>query len=134
VLVALVVMLSPAMAACSGNESHVAVGPPSAASDAGSGSSSGGLRDCGAILKAYGSLAATALRGKDAAKRAQETLDGIKDDFPAALQSDLEVVAEAFGTIAAKGIVSGAKALVTNEFLEANKHILGYLRDDCLPG
>jgi hypothetical protein len=134
-LVAIVATFVMTIAACA-NESHVTVEPPpSETTDRGTGgTSTSDLHDCAAILKAYASLASTALRGKNAAKHAQETLDGIKDDFPAALQSDLKVVADAFGSIAANGIVDGAKALTTHEFLEANKHLLGYLRHDCLPG
>jgi hypothetical protein len=74
------------------------------------------------------------VRGKDAAASAQKTLEGIADDLPPALQHDLEVVADAFGDIASKGLVRGAPSLTTHDFLEANKNILGFLRRDCLPG
>jgi hypothetical protein len=94
----------------------------------------GGLADCGEILKAYAQLAATAAKGKDAAASAQKTLDDLAAKLPADLQDDLAVVADAFGQIAAKGVVDGASALTTSEFVKANEHILGYLRDDCLPG
>jgi hypothetical protein len=127
-------------AACGGSDSQVTVGPPVAGGGAGGGggdgpgTTDGGLGDCAQILKTYLSLATTALQGKDAAASAEKTLEGIRDDFPSALQADLQVVADAFGDIASKGVVSGARSLTTHEFLEANKNILGYLRHDCLPG
>ena len=31
-------------------------------------------------------------------------------------------------------MVEGGRELATSEFREANENILGYLRDDCLPG
>ena len=98
------------------------------------GAGSGGLARCGEILRAYGSLAATAIQGEDAAANAKETLEGLADELPADLQDDLTVVADAFGTIAEEGVVQGASALTTSEFREANENILGYLQDDCLPG
>jgi hypothetical protein len=108
-------------------------GEPSGTGSEGSGSE-GGLGRCGEILRAYGTLAATALQGEDAAANAQETLEDLADDFPDALQDDLSVVADAFGAIAEQGVVDGASELTTSEFREANENILGYLRDDCLPG
>ena len=94
----------------------------------------GGLKDCGTILATYVKLAVTAVRGKEAAASARETLDGIKAKLPAELQSDLATVAEAFGAIASEGITDGRKALTTQKFKDANANILSYLRDDCLPG
>ena len=44
------------------------------------------------------------------------------------------MVADAFGQIAAKGVVDGASALTSSRFVKANQHILDYLRHDCLPG
>ena len=113
-----------------------ATGEPSGTAGGGSGPSGtdGGLADCGEILKAYGQLAATAVKGEDAAASAEKTLDDLATKLPAALQADLAVVADAFGQIAAKGVVDGASALTSSEFVKANEHILGYLRDDCLPG
>jgi hypothetical protein len=74
------------------------------------------------------------VKGKDAAASAQKALDDLATKLPADLQGDLAVVADAFGQIAAKGVVDGASALTSSEFVTANEHILGYLRDDCLPG
>lgn len=100
----------------------------------GSGGGSGGVARCGEILRAYGSLAATAIQGVDAAANARDTLEGLAGELPEDLQDDLTVVADAFGAIAEEGVVQGASALATTEFREANENILGYLRDDCLPG
>ena len=74
------------------------------------------------------------MKGKDAAASAKKTLDDLAAKLPADLQGDLAVVADAFGQIAANGVVDGASALTSSEFVKANEHILGYLRDDCLPG
>jgi hypothetical protein len=129
------------LAACGSTDSQVTVGPPVSGAGAGGGAggdgpgtTDGGVGDCAQILKTYLSLASTALRGKDAAKSAEKTLEGIRGDLPNALQADLQVVADAFGDIASKGVVRGAPSLATHEFLEANGNILGYLRHDCLPG
>ena len=73
-------------------------------------------------------------RAQDAPAAAQETLDGLSSDLPQDLQDDLAVVGEAFGAIAEDGVVRGASALTTSAFIEANENILGYLRNDCLPG
>jgi hypothetical protein len=131
------------LAACGGDESHVTVAPSHAGGGSGGGSgggepsdtrADGGLADCAEILKSYGSLAVTALKGKDAAASAEKTLKDLEGKLPADLRDDLEVVANAFGAIAEKGVVLGAKELTSGDFLEANKNILGYLRTDCLPG
>ena len=128
---------------CGSDHGSVDVRPPSSggtgepsgtASRSGPSGTGGGLADCGEILKAYGQLAATAVKGKDAAASAGKTLDDLATKLPADLQGDLAVVADAFGQIAAKGVVDGASALTSSEFVKANEHILGYLRDDCLPG
>jgi hypothetical protein len=144
VLLALVLPLAAAgLSACGSDQGHVSVRPPGSGATGepsgtvgGSGSSGtdGGLADCGEILKSYGQLAATAGKGKDAAASAQKILDDLAAKLPADLQGDLAVVADAFGQIAAKGVVDGASALTSSEFVTANEHILGYLRDDCLPG
>ena len=145
VLLALLLPLAAAgLVACGSDQGNVGVRPPSSgvtgepSGTAGGGSgpsgTDGGLADCGEILKAYGQLATTALKGKDAATSAEKTLDDLATKLPADLQADLAVVADAFGQIAAKGVVDGASALTSSEFVKANEHILGYLRDDCLPG
>jgi hypothetical protein len=148
VLLALLVPLAASgLVACGNDHGRVSVRPPSSGANGepsgtaggGSGSSGssgvgGGLADCGEILKAYGQLAATALKGKEAAASAEKTLDALAAELPADLQDDLAVVADAFGQIAAKGVVEGASALTSSEFVKANEHLLGYLRDDCLPG
>ena len=108
--------------------------PSGTAGGSGPSATDGGLADCGEILKAYGQLAATAVKGKDAAASAEKTLEGLAAKLPADLQGDLAVVAHAFGQIAAKGVVDGASSLTSSDFVTANEHILGYLRDDCLPG
>jgi hypothetical protein len=92
------------------------------------------VADCAEILKAYANLAVSALKGKDAAASARDTLNGLKSKLPSDLQGDLTVVGDAFGNIAENGVVSGSAALTSSEFVEANKNILSYLRDDCLPG
>ena len=61
-------------------------------------------------------------------------MEGLADELPDDLQDDLAVVADAFGAIAEQGVVEGGRELATSEFREANENILGYLRDDCLPG
>jgi hypothetical protein len=141
---ALAVVAAGGLVACGNDRPKVEIGvpgtggsgdsggePDGTGSDGGSG---GGLARCGEILRAYGRLAATAIQGEDAAANARETLEGLADELPADLQDDLTVVGDAFGTIAEEGVVQGASALTTSEFREANENILGYLRDDCLPG
>jgi hypothetical protein len=141
---ALAVVAAGGLVACGNDRPKVEIGVPgTGGSDSGgsgepggtgSGGGSGGLARCGEILRAYGSLAATAIQGADAAANARDTLEGLADELPEDLQDDLTVVAEAFGAIADEGVVQGASALATTEFREANENILGYLRDDCLPG
>jgi hypothetical protein len=114
--------------------SSSATGEPSANGGTGGTAGDGGLADCGEILKAYAQLATTAVKGKGAAASAEKTLADLAAKLPSDLQGDLAVVADAFGQIAAKGVVDGASALTSSKFAKANEHILGYLRDDCLPG
>ena len=106
-------------------------GEPSGSAPSGT---DGGLADCAEIFKAYASLAATAVKGEDAAAAAEKTLNGLKSKLPSDLQDDLAVVADAFGAIADKGVVDGSAALRSSAFVEASENIVGYLRDDCLPG
>jgi hypothetical protein len=142
VALAVGLVLAPfGVAACGGDESHVTVAPSASGGDGAGGGgepsdtrADGGLGDCAEILKSYGSLAATALKGKDAAAAAEKTLKGLEGKLPADLRDDLEVVANAFGAVAEKGVVLGARELTSSAFVEANKNILGYLRTDCLPG
>jgi hypothetical protein len=140
---ALAVVAAGGLVACGDDGPDVEIGVPgtgdgSGGEPGGTGSDgsggSGGLARCGEILRAYGSLAATAIQGEDAATNAQETLEGLADELPDDLQDDLAVVADAFGAIAEQGVVEGGRELATSEFREANENILGYLRDDCLPG
>ena len=62
-----------------GSDSGGSGGEPSGT---GSGGGSGGLARCGEILRAYGSLAATAIQGEDAAANAKETLEGSPTSCP----------------------------------------------------
>ena len=144
-LLAILLPVAAAGLVACGSDHSVGVRPPTSgatgggepsgtAGGGGPSATDGGLADCGEILKAYGQLAATAAKGKDAAASAEKTLDDLATKLPADLQDDLAVVADAFGQIASKGVVDGASALTTSEFVKANEHILGYLRDDCLPG
>ncbi len=121
-------------AGCGSSSAHVDIGAPASGPSATSPTTSSDLGDCGTILRTYLSLVATAAKGQNAAASAEKTLDGIKTKLPADLQSDLAVVADAFGEIADKGVAEGVKALRTSEFKQANEDILHYLRDDCLPG
>jgi hypothetical protein len=135
----LALLLSVAAAgfgACGSDHGSVGVRPPtsSATGEPGGTAADGGLADCGEILKAYAQLATTAVKGKGAAASAEKTLADLAAKLPSDLQGDLAVVADAFGQIAAKGVVDGASALTSSKFAKANEHILGYLRDDCLPG
>ncbi len=140
----LVALLVGAVGTSCGDDPPVEVSPsatggsessePNGTGGSGGTSGAGGLAECGEILRAYGNLAATALQGQDAAAAAQDTLDGLSSDLPQDLQDDLAVVGEAFGAIAEDGVVRGASALTTSAFIEANENILGYLRNDCLPG
>jgi hypothetical protein len=143
VLVALLGGVSLGVAGCGNDRPSVEIGTPGSGgsgagepSGTGSGPSGtdGGVADCAEILKAYANLAVSALKGKDAAASARDTLNGLKSKLPSDLQGDLTVVADAFGNIAENGVVSGSAALTSSEFVEANKNILSYLRDDCLPG
>ena len=65
-----------------------------------SGSTDGGLTDCGGHPQGLRQPGHHGLKGKDAAAAAQKTLDGLKSKLPDDLQDDLTVVADAFGTIA----------------------------------
>jgi hypothetical protein len=121
-------------AGCGSTSPAVDIGGTAAPPAATSPTTNGSLADCGTILRTYLSLAATAAKGQNAAASAQQTLDGIKSKLPAELQSDLAVVARAFGTMADKGVGAGLKALSTPAFKKANENILHYLRDECLPG
>jgi len=143
VLLAILLPVAAAGLVACGNDHRVGVRPPTSGvtgepsgttGSTGPSGTDGGLADCGEILKAYAQLAASAAKGKDAAASAEKTLDDLAAKLPANLQDDLAVVADAFGQIASKGVVEGASALTTSEFVKANEHILGYLRDDCLPG
>jgi hypothetical protein len=141
-LLALVLPVAVAgLGGCGSDHGRVGVRPPtSGATGEPSGTAGepsgtdGGLADCSDILTAYARLATTAAKGKDAAASAEKTLADVAAKLPADLQADLAVVGDAFGQIAAKGVVDGASALTSSRFVKANQHILDYLRHDCLPG
>ena len=93
------------------------------------------MADCAEILKAYGKLAATAVKGKEAAASAPRPLEDIAAKLPerAARRSGGRRPTRS-GSWRTRVWSTGATALTTTEFVEANKSILGYLREDCLPG
>jgi hypothetical protein len=89
------------------------------------------MGDCMEIAAAYGSLYFEALGGADGAAQAQEKAEDLKSVLPEDLHDDIDVVAEAIGTVAEEGLFSGTDALSSPEYLAADEAITAYLDEQC---
>ena len=86
--------------------------------------------DCLKLAGTYAALAILVLRGGDAAKTAQAQVTAMKEQLPASLDDDVDVVAATYAKIADKG-VAGATELQTPEYKAANQAIVDYLGKTC---
>ena len=91
----------------------------------------GSLGDCMGVAGTYASLALNVLDGEDGAKKAQKDAESLKSKLPADLADDIDVVADTFGRIAQKGVLSGASELDDPAFTKANDNITKYLQTQC---
>jgi hypothetical protein len=91
----------------------------------------GNLDECMTVAATYAGLAMSALGGEEAAKEALSQLDELKTELPSDLEDDLDVIAEAYGEVADKGIIDGADALDSDEFNEADANIQAWLEETC---
>ena len=89
------------------------------------------LEECIAIAGTYAGLAMSALGGEEAAKEALDAVEDLDTKLPSELDDALDTVAEAYSTVAEKGILDGAEALDTDEFKEADAEIQAYLDETC---
>lgn len=91
----------------------------------------GALGDCLQVASTWAGLALSALGSPEDAKKARDQAEELKSSLPADLHDDLDTVAEAYATVAEKGLIEGADALDTPEFNKANKNIEAYLDKTC---
>lgn len=89
------------------------------------------MGDCLDLAASYSSLYLEALGGADGAKDAQAKAKEMKSQLPDDLHDDIDVVADAIGEVADKGIVNGSDALSTSEYEDANTAITDYLTKEC---
>lgn len=91
----------------------------------------GNLGECMEAAAAYAGIALSALGGEDAAKDAEKALEGMKANLPDELHDDLELVANAYATMAKEGLIEGGEAVDTPEFNEASERISDYFDKEC---
>lgn len=114
------VLAAVAVPACSGDDEGASGGPDAAA-----------LNRCLEIAGSWAGLRLAALGSPDDARQARADAEELKANLPDSLHDDVDVVAAAFGEVAEKGIVDGAAALDTPEFLQANQAIEAHLTRNC---
>jgi len=91
----------------------------------------GEMSDCFSLAATYGSLYFEALGGGDGAKGAEAKAEQMKEQLPESLHDDIDVIADAIGTVAEEGIINGSDALDTDEYNEANDAISKYFEQEC---
>jgi hypothetical protein len=91
----------------------------------------GDLGDCMTQATAYASIALSALGGDNSGVSAENALAEMKSSLPDDLKDDIEVVANAYRTVAEEGFIEGGEAMDTPEFEEADAAISKYFEDTC---
>ena len=90
-----------------------------------------GVSECVDLSIAFGKLQAAALGGGDGADQAQSAAEDLKALVPEDLGDDIDVIADAVGTISAEGLTNGGTALSTPEYEAAMNELTTYVESEC---
>ncbi len=92
------------------------------------------LEGCLNLASAYASLYLEALGGEDGAAKAQKTAEELKGQLPSELHDDIDVIADAIGQVATKGVINGSDALNSPEYNDADAALTKYFEQECGAG
>ena len=90
-----------------------------------------GVSECVDMSIAFGKLQAAALGGGEGADQAQSAAEELKALVPEDLGDDIDVIADAVGTISAEGLTNGGTALSTPEYEAAMNELTTYVESEC---
>jgi hypothetical protein len=90
-----------------------------------------GVSECVDMSIAFGKLQAAALGGGEGADQAQSAAEDLKALVPTDLGDDIDVIADAVGTISSEGLTNGATALSTPEYEAAMNELTTYIESEC---
>jgi hypothetical protein len=90
-----------------------------------------GVSECVDMSIAFGKLQAAALGGGDGADQAQSAAEDLKALVPEDLGDDIDVIADAVGTISSEGLTNGGTALSTPEYEAAMNELTTYIESEC---
>lgn len=89
------------------------------------------VSDCVNIGLTWGKLQAATLGGTNGTDQAQTAAEELKGLVPADLDDDIDVIAEALGTLADEGLTSGSTALSSPEYEAAVEELTTYIGSEC---
>jgi hypothetical protein len=90
-----------------------------------------GVSECVDMSIAFGKLQAAALGGGEGADQAQSAAEDLKALVPEDLGDDIDVIADAVGTISSEGLTNGGTALSTPEYEAAMNELTTYIESEC---
>ena len=90
-----------------------------------------GVSECVDMSIAFGKLQAAALGGGEGANQAQSAAEDLKALVPEDLGDDIDVIADAVGSISSEGLTNGGTALSTPEYEAAMNELTTYIESEC---
>ncbi len=90
-----------------------------------------GVSECVDMSIAFGKLQAAALGGGEGVDQAQSAAEDLKALVPEDLGDDIDVIADAVGTISSEGLTNGGTALSTPEYEAAMNELTTYIESEC---
>jgi hypothetical protein len=90
-----------------------------------------GVSECVDMSIAFGKLQAAALGGGEGADQAQSAAEDLKALVPEELGDDIDVIADAVGSVSSEGLTNGGTALSTPEYEAAMNELTTYIESEC---
>lgn len=90
-----------------------------------------GVSECVDMSIAFGKLQAAALGGGEGAAQAQSAAEDLKALVPEELGDDVDVIADAVGSVSSEGLTNGGTALSTPEYEAAMNELTTYIESEC---
>lgn len=87
--------------------------------------------ECSAAFAAYTAIAVTAFGSPSETEDATRQLEQLKDRVPANIAEDINILAEAFGSISKDGIMAAGEKMSTPEFERASNELDAYFSNGC---
>lgn len=94
----------------------------------------GDLGDCASLGLAYAQLIVIVFTADDADAQIDEVVSELRDEVPADLQDDLQIVSDTLKEAAAGGVLDATGAMSDPEFTAANEAISNWIAAQCSGG